>query len=312
MSVAKYRAKFSELEASACAYAVAVPYSLERLDTWVDNTYATKLDARGLAKPIPVMDSKPTFDVEEVRSYFEEGLKLHTWGATLKLHDASTGSTDASADASADGSAATCKVFEIHVATQMQTAYQARFVYTPGARNHDEVGRFHNYADGHVRSVAGFNSGYSRWMDEHWAFELRDDFVLDQIRFHLEASDTPYHAHVTEVFGSTTAGSLWAWGVSGMAIEWHGNIDYTTLHKPIGGFDFCTADTVCQAQDKTCIEVANLTTTSSNDDGDDDKDDDDYVAGATGVHGLPGAAFGETTDAAGRTVTVGDEGEDPQ
>ena len=53
-----------------------------------------------------------------------------------------------------------------------------------------------------------------------------------------------------------TAGSLWAWGVSGMAIEWHGAIDYTTLHDPIGGFDFCTANTECQKADTTCKDVA--------------------------------------------------------
>jgi hypothetical protein len=29
-----------------------------------------------------------------------------------------------------------------------------------------------------------------------------------------------------------------------MAIEWHGGFDYTTFHDPIGGFDFCTVDTV--------------------------------------------------------------------
>jgi hypothetical protein len=72
----------------------------------------------------------------------------------------------------------------------------------------------------------------------------------------LERAETPYHAHVTELFGNQTAGSLWAWGVSGMGIEWHGEFDYTTFHDSIGGFDFCTVDTSCQAADKTCKEVS--------------------------------------------------------
>jgi hypothetical protein len=33
-----------------------------------------------------------------------------------------------------------------------------------------------------------------------------------------------------------------------MAIEWHGGFDYTTFHDPIGGFDFCTVDTVYTPQ----------------------------------------------------------------
>ena len=56
-----------------------------------------------------------------------------------------------------------------------------------------------------------------------------------------------YHAHVTEIQDGVTWGSLWAWGVAGMAIEWHGYFDYSTFHDPIGNFDFCTADTACTA-----------------------------------------------------------------
>ena len=52
---------------------------------------------------------------------------------------------------------------------------------------------------------------------------------------------------------------MWAWGVSGMAIEWHGYFDYSTFHDPIGNFDFCTADTACTASDYDC----NLNTTDA-------------------------------------------------
>jgi hypothetical protein len=68
-----------------------------------------------------------------------------------------------------------------------------------------------------------------------------------------------YHAHVTEIQDGVTWGSLWAWGVAGMAIEWHGYFDYSTFHDPIGNFDFCTADTACTASDYDC----NLNTTDA-------------------------------------------------
>jgi hypothetical protein len=141
-----------------------------------------------------------------------------------------------------------------------------------------------------VRSTAGINTGYSRWMDDHVGFMLKDGHTLDELRFELEAANTPYHAHVTElVTGDQTAGSLWAWGVSGLGIEWHGAFDYTTFHKPIGGFDFCTADTSCQPQDVTCLEVSNITGTNSN-----------QIAGATSVgpfdpDGGNGGNTGDTT-----------------
>ena len=69
VSVAKQQAKFTALEASACVYAVAVPYSLASLDEWVEKNYVVKADARGMVKPIPVMDSKPTHDIDEVRRW---------------------------------------------------------------------------------------------------------------------------------------------------------------------------------------------------------------------------------------------------
>ena len=49
---------------------------------------------------------------------------------------------------------------------------------------------------------------------------------------------------MTEFIDGVTMGSIWAYGVSGMSIEWHGSFEYTTFHDPIGGFDFCTYDTV--------------------------------------------------------------------
>ena len=69
--------------------------------------------------------------------------------------------------------------------SQMTTAYQMRFVYTPEARNHEEVGRFHNYVDKQVRETTGYNTGYSRWMDEHYAITIANaqDLYLDQVRW---------------------------------------------------------------------------------------------------------------------------------
>jgi len=263
VSVSALEAKFTTLEATACAYAVALPYSLSRLDKWFNDVYDTKVDSRGRARAIPVMDSVPTFDVDAVELYWgEDGLKVHSLGATTSLHSET------------DGTGNVCKVYEINVATQFQTAYQARFVYTPSARAFDEVGRFNSYRDAQVRAAVGFNEGYSRWMDEHWAFELKDSHTLDQLRLRLEETETPYHAHVTELIGKMTTGSLWSWSVSGLGVEWHGAIDYTTFSKPIGGFDFCTVDTTCQASDIDCIDVANITA----------NDDDDDLVGASSVN----------------------------
>jgi len=110
-------------------------------------------------------------------------------------------------------------------------------------------------------------------------------------------------ADALQVIGKYTTGSIWSWAVSGMGIEWHGYIDYSSFHKPIGGFDFCTADTTCLAQDSTCLEVANWTST------------DDDLTGATltvkTFGGDPVAPFSKITDRSGRTITVGDEGDNP-
>ena len=124
---------------------------------------------------------------------------------------------------------------------------EARFVFTPSARNFDELGRFIKYTDSTVRSMMGFNSGYSRWLDDHWGIQLSSSTTLDTFRKVLERADTPYHAHATEMMYGTTVGSIWAWGVSGMAIEWHSDFDYTSFNDPIGAFDFCSADSVCSA-----------------------------------------------------------------
>ena len=268
-----HKAKFSELEDDACSYAVALPYSQSRLAEWYNTTYVSSVDANGLSRPMPVMDAHPTYDMDEVEAYFE-AIKIHSLGAVTKLHE-----VKAASSAKHTGSnSKVCKVFELHLSTQFQTAYQARFVYTPSAAHFDEVGRYHKYVDAQVRATTGTNQGYSRWMDDHWALTMRDTHTLDQIRFNLESAATPYHAHTTELFGNQTAGSLWAWGVSGMGIEWHGEFDYTTFHDSIGGFDFCTADTTCQAADKTCKEVAVNADDANHDD----------LTGANGV--LP---FGE-------------------
>jgi len=259
--VEKEMSKFSELEATACTFAVSLPYTVARLEAWWTDVIVHNADEAALPRPMPVMDSHPTWDMDEVETYFDESLRIHRFGATTEL----------SSKPDDDGNE--CKVFSIHLSTQFETEYEARFVYTPSARNFDEVGRYHKYVDETVRATAGFNTGYSRWMDEHWAFSLSSGagHTLDQLRFSLEDALSPYHAHVTEKYDDATLGSLWAWGVSGMAIEWHGLIDYTTLHDPIGAFDFCTSDTECIKADETCKEQA------VDDDGDDD------LAGATSI-----------------------------
>lgn len=235
----EYAAKFTELEASACAYAVALPVETARLDAWWDNVVAHKASPdTDLPLAMPVMDSKPTVDLHEVVEYFEKKLNVHRFGVDTAKHDVS-----------ADGSGNTCKVFELKMSSQFQTEYQARFVYTPDARNFDELGAFLEYTDKTVRSQMGFNSGYSRWLDDHWGIQLdhKGTASLDDFSKALERADTPYHAHATEMIDGTTIGSLWAWGVSGMAIEWHGSFDYTKFPDPTGAFDFCTADSVCSA-----------------------------------------------------------------
>lgn len=108
VSTAALKAKFTELEDEACPYAVALPYSTDRLDQWWDSLYVHTADEQELPKPMPVMDSVPTFDVEEVQTYFETSMKIHTHGATTELHDKS------SADLS-------CKVYTVQLATQFQT-----------------------------------------------------------------------------------------------------------------------------------------------------------------------------------------------
>jgi hypothetical protein len=113
VSDAKQAAKFVELEKSACTYAVALPYSLERLEMWWNNLYDHKDDAAGLPKPFPVMDTQPTFDIEEVKSYFDDKIEIHRFGAHTEMQDKSTETS-------------TCKVFQIHLSTQFDTAYEAR------------------------------------------------------------------------------------------------------------------------------------------------------------------------------------------
>ena len=41
-------------------------YGSWQVDEWFNDVYATKVDSRGLAKPMPVMDSAPTFDMDAV------------------------------------------------------------------------------------------------------------------------------------------------------------------------------------------------------------------------------------------------------
>lgn len=244
--------KFSHLEDAACLYAVALPYTYDTLQHWYRGVYVTPVDPNKLQRPIPIMDTQPTSDMHKVVKYFKEELKIQDW-AEVQL-DLYSSETD-----EATGQAATCEVFSLSMASAMSTDYQARFVYTPEAGNFDEMEKLHKYMDETVREMVGFNSGYSRWMDEHWALSLpwqpngvgNATQYLDDLRPYFEASNTPYHAHFTEVTNGLDTGSLWAWGVSGIAIEWHGVFSYETFAK-VGNFDFCTSDTVCQASDRRC------------------------------------------------------------
>ena len=94
------RAKFVDLEAEACSYAVSLAVSVDRLQEWWKNVYIEKSGTAGISRPIPVMDTKPTVDIDEVKGYFDDKIELHKHGATTALHV-----VDASS----------CKVFDIHV-----------------------------------------------------------------------------------------------------------------------------------------------------------------------------------------------------
>jgi hypothetical protein len=111
VSVDKFAARFSALESSACTYAVSLPVTTERLETWWQNVYAHKASVDELPLMIPVMDSKPTYDIDEVVEYFVDKLHIHQYGATTALHDESQNGN-------------TCKVFELKLASQFQTEYR--------------------------------------------------------------------------------------------------------------------------------------------------------------------------------------------
>ena len=68
----------------------------------------------------------------------------------------------------------------------------------------------------------------------------------------LENAKTPYHIHFTEVVDGVDTGSIWAWGPGGLGIEYHGSITYKSFEYPVGNFDFCTADSVCKAENTMC------------------------------------------------------------
>ena len=193
VSVGQYAEKFTELEESACAYAVSLPVSIDRLQEWWKNVFVHKIDDSNLPKALPVMDTKPTYNIDEVKRYFDDKLNIHKYGAKTELVIVDPLEDQGSSSSSSTSS---CKVFEIHLPSQLQTEFQARFIFTPEARNFEELGTFLKYTDETVRNQMGFNSGYSRWLDDHWGFS---GVLLDDFRNSLEASKTPYHAHVTEI-----------------------------------------------------------------------------------------------------------------
>ena len=119
VSVEKYKAKFTELEKVACAYAVALPVSVDRLEEEWKHIFVHKADATDLPLAIPVMDSKPTFDIDEVAEYYNDKIKIQDYDVTTALHEESVSGGEA-------GSGYTCIVFEMHMASQLQTEYVNR------------------------------------------------------------------------------------------------------------------------------------------------------------------------------------------
>ena len=55
---------------------MALPYTYEKLEAWVDNVFVQTTNNASLPKPIPVMDSIPTFDMDSVKKYFRHDLKV--------------------------------------------------------------------------------------------------------------------------------------------------------------------------------------------------------------------------------------------
>jgi len=246
---------FRELEAEACVKAVSLPYPLSTLDKWWENVYIDTVSNRSLPKPYPVMDTQPVYDLDEVVDYFENKLQIKKWAEV----DLLKWSNIDNATEVADGGI--CATLTIEMQTQFSTDYQLKYIYTPSAKNFDEVGRLHKYVDDNVRKMVGFNTGYNRWMDNHVAVSLpqhdtNDDgqviTYLDDLRPFLETAKTPYHIHFTEVKAGVDTGSIWAWGPGGLGIEYHGGISYKSFEYPVGNFDFCSADSVCKAEDTMC------------------------------------------------------------
>lgn len=208
------------------------------------------------------MDTHPVHDYDEVVDYFGTALNMANWSEGVNLVEWSNNATTPGAES---GSVGTCSIYTIQMQSQFKSDYQMRYVYTPQAKGFDELGRFIKYVDSSVREVVGFNTGYSRWMDNHIAVslptydgnELEYINYLDQLRPYLEQAKTPYHTHITEVVDDDAGtqrdtGSIWAWGPGGLGIEYHGTLNYESFQYHVGNFDFCTVDTACQPQDVQC------------------------------------------------------------
>merc|ERR1711998_822309 len=197
--------------------------------------------------------------MDAVEKYFRKDVKSSDWAdVTMQLYD-----SNISTHTSSYGPEVECKVFKIDMSSQFNTDYQVRFVYTPDARLQSELGRFHRYVDKTVRSYVNFNDGYCRWMDEHLGISLQAQTSgqtkavsnLDDIRANLEEAHVPYHAHFTEYVNGTREGSIWAWGVSGIGIEWHGALtmeSFGAMDNVLGNFDFCQSDSTCTEKDEMC------------------------------------------------------------
>jgi len=252
---AKHESLFKPLEASSCAEAVALPVATALLQL----NYATMVtegaddydSGTGLPTLMPVMESAPSAGAAEVETYFTAGLKA--LGLTASLAAGGSGDdacTFVDVTAPAEG---------IGPNGDQEVTVTLRYVETPNSFDADKskalhsVGDYCAYVDAQGAAFMGSNSGYTRWIDNHVAYTVPASVTLDVLAGDLEATGTAYHAHVTSDTGDGgDGGSLWTMGVGGLAIEWHGDFDYTKFSYPVGSIDFCTADSVCRSQDTMC------------------------------------------------------------
>ena len=82
--------------------------------------------------------------------------------------------------------------------------------------------------------------GWDRWLDNHVGFLVKGR-MLDTLVPGLVDTSTPYRAEAGFMPGATTAeGSIWAGGLGGQSVEWHGEFDFSIVEeKKTWGMDYC-------------------------------------------------------------------------